>query len=94
MSPYEVPPASEDPDLDRCVLLCERCAAGARGGGLVDIEWRFLDEAVWTELPPVQVVAVRLLHRLSAAAPWAAATLDGLYLDPDVKAWSDAGDIP
>ncbi len=98
LDPWEVPPApADEPDIERTLLLCERCRGAAAGGKLGDAaQWRFLDEAVWNELQPAQVTAVRLLRRLSEAkkaneakggAAWAAATLEGLYLSPEVEEW-------
>ena len=87
LTPCEVPPAPDQPALDRALLLCERCKRGADGGSLDPSEWRFLEGVVWSELPPAQVLAVRLLRRVDA--PWAPPILDGLYLDPDIEAWID-----
>lgn len=91
LDPWEVPPApAEEPDVERTLLLCDRCLAAADGGSLGDPgQWRFLDEAVWNELQPAQVTAVRLLRRLGEgeSAGWAAATLEAVYLSPEVEEW-------
>lgn len=52
--------------------------------------WRFLAEAMWSEIPVVQVLAWRLLTVLSKEA-WAADLLDLLYLDDDLLAWAKVG---
>ena len=88
LQPWEVPPVAEEVDPQRCILLCEKCRKGAEGGALDDPRWKLLSLAVWTELIPVQVVAVRLLHRLAAdGTDWALSLKDDLYLDPEVQAW-------
>ena len=52
--------------------------------------YRFLEGVVWSDLPAVQVCAVRLLRQVAEdGAAWAAETLEGLYLDPDILRWVD-----
>lgn len=88
LDPVEVEPLPDEPDLEHAVMICERCQGGLSGGALDAVSWRFLETAVWAELPVVQVVAVRLLDRLvEDGVPWAAQTRDTLYLEPDVEAW-------
>lgn len=85
----EVEPTHEEPELDRAVMVCERCAAALedKRRRVEPEELRFLAESVWAETVPVQLSAVRLCRRLAARdVDWARETLDGLYLDPDVEA--------
>lgn len=90
--PTEVPPKPDEPHVDHALLLCDPCAAGVRGGALDDARWHFLQEVVWSELPVAQVAAVRVMRRLAAGgAQWTAATLDVLYLPPEVEAWLASG---
>ncbi len=78
LRPVEVPPLPEEPDLDAALLLCERCR------DLIDAkrlpadthDLRFLAAAIWSDLPPVQTTAERLLRRLAPDTPWAAEALD------------------
>ncbi len=90
----EVPPLPEEPEDDCAVMLCERCAAAMadeRRGPAADT-LRFLENALWSQVAPAQVVAVRVARRLAAQdVPWARDLLDTLYLDPDVEARVDAG---
>lgn len=87
--PYEVPPVEDEPDLERTLLLCERCRDGADGGKLGDSsQWRFLESVMWSELTPVQVVAIRLLRRLAEdRVGWAQAALESVYPSAEVEAW-------
>lgn len=87
----EVPPLPQEPEFERCVMLCARCAAGVQGGPLDATSWRFLETAMWAEIPAVQVLAVRSLRRLAPQASWAQDALDMLYLDDEVRAWADEG---
>jgi protein PhnA len=43
---------------------------------------------MWSEQPEVQVMAVRMLRRLSEH-DWARDLLDQLYLDPETRIWAD-----
>ncbi len=56
-------------------------------------DWRFLPDAMWSEVPAVQVVAWRMLNRLKGES-WAADALDILYLDDDTLAWAKAAGDP
>jgi protein PhnA len=84
----EVEPLPERPDPDHAVFLCEQCRDGSCGGNLDPSRWRFLESAVWSENPAVQVTAVRLCRRLDkAGVDWVADVLAGLYLSPEIEAW-------
>ncbi len=93
LDPSEVEPLPEEPALEQAILLCERCAGGANHGRLGDTnQWRFLDGVVWSDVPPVQVTAVRLLRAVAATgADWATALDETLYLADDIAAWIDGG---
>ncbi len=88
----EVPPLPEEPEQDSAVMVCEPCG-DAIGGGRMDNPdtFRGLEGVVWSEVPAIQVAAVRLLRRLGEqGADWASEVLDGLYIDPEVQEWADA----
>lgn len=87
--PYEVVPIPEEPDPDHAVMLCERCIQGATGGKLQANEWRFLETSAWSEVAPIQVVAIRMTRRLVAenTCDWASDLLGMLYLPPEVEEW-------
>ena len=84
----EVEPLPEEPEVDAAVLICHRCREGMQGGPADPGEWRFLEAVAWSETPPVQVAAVRMLRRFSREGQsWASDVLDGLYLAPEIDAW-------
>ena len=88
LDPYEVAPVTEEPDIDRTLLMCGLCREGLEGKPGDPSRWRFLEEAAWSDFAPIQVVAVRMLRQLSEAGiAWATATADSLYLSPEVEAW-------
>jgi len=97
---YEVPPNSSGSD-EECLLLCQTCCQQITEQADVDVNhWRCLNDSMWSQVPAVQVVAWRMLTRLSSEG-WPQDLLDMLYLDDEVLAWakatgeggSDAGDV-
>nr|WP_294796205.1 alkylphosphonate utilization protein [uncultured Mucilaginibacter sp.] len=91
---YTVPPANH-PDNE--ITICGVCLGQIAKGAETDAQyWRFLSEAMWSEVPAVQVVAWRMLSRLKNEA-WAADNLDMLYLDEETQSWAKAAnddDVP
>jgi hypothetical protein len=84
----EIAGGPEVPEEDWAALLCERCQ------DLVEDrrrhpegDQRFLESAVWSEVQPAQIAAVRLVRGLAAAeVSWARDCLDSLYLDEALEA--------
>lgn len=88
---YEVPPGSNG-SADQCVLICETCREQIENPDKVDVHhWRCLNESMWSQVPAIQVMAWRMLKRLSAEG-WTQELLDMLYLDEATLAWAQAGD--
>ncbi|MFA7347242.1 MAG: PhnA domain-containing protein [Desulfurivibrionaceae bacterium] len=87
---YEVPPSSNG-SVDQCVLACATCREQIGNPEKIDVHhWRCgLNESMWSQVPPVQVMAWRMLKRLSAEG-WAQDLLDMLYLDEETLAWARA----
>ncbi len=86
---YEIPPDSND-NADKCVLVCETCREQIEKPEKVDVNhWRCLNDSMWSQVPAVQVMAWRMLTRLSAEG-WPQGLLDTLYLDDDTLVWAQA----
>ncbi len=86
---YEVPP-DLDGGVDNCVLICASCREQIDHPDRLDANhWRCLNESMWSQVPAVQVVAWRMLTRLSAEG-WAQDLLDMLYLDDELLKWAQA----
>jgi len=84
----EVPPLPEEPEVDSAVMLCERCASVVTDerNKIPPDELRFIGETIWSDVEPVQIVAVRVARRLSdKGVLWARDLIDGLYLSPEVE---------
>lgn len=76
---------------DNQILLCATCRSQIEGQApLDDGHWRCLNDSMWSPVPAVQVMAWRLLKRLSGES-WAQDLLDMLYLDAELQAWAEAG---
>jgi protein PhnA len=86
---YEVPPAY-NAKADQCVLVCETCLEQIVNPENMDANhWRCLNDSMWSPVPVVQVMAWRLLHRLSGE-DWSRDLLDIFYLDEDTLKWAQA----
>ena len=87
---YEVPPHAMG-STDQCVLICDTCLDQIEHPDRVNPDhWRCLNESMWSQEPAVQVVAWRMLTRLSSEG-WPQGLLDMIYLDEETLAWAQAG---
>tara|TARA_R110002073_G_scaffold336208_1_gene530991 strand:- start:142899 stop:143477 length:579 start_codon:yes stop_codon:yes gene_type:complete len=83
LSIYEVPPTSTG-GVDGSVLACATCITQIENPEETDENhWRCLNDSMWSEHVPVQVIAWRMLSRLKAAG-WPQDLLDMMYLDEAV----------
>ncbi len=87
LAAHAVAPRSGDA-LEDNALLCPTCTAQILGTDLDDKHWFCLQESAWSGVPAVQVLAWRLLGRLSES--WAHDLRDQLWLDDDTRAWAEA----
>ena len=84
---YEVYP-KQGQYPDECLVVCPTCKAQIeKKEELSSKHWQCLTEAMWSEVPGIQVVAWRMLSRLRNEA-WAADNLDMLYLNDENLAWA------
>ncbi|GHA60576.1 PhnA protein [Amylibacter ulvae] len=90
LAPYPVGP-NPDGTANTGVLLCATCTPMI-DGDMDENHLRCLSSAMWSEHAPVQVLAWRMLDRLSDAA-WARDLMDQIYLDDDNLAWAKSGVI-
>jgi protein PhnA len=85
-----VPVSGAPADHDGDVLACQTCRAQHDETAELDAtHWYCLREAIWSEVPAVQVVAWRMLQRMREQ-DWAASLLEQAYLAEDVLAWANA----
>lgn len=93
---YEVPasPHNLERGSDSYLLICESCREQLEGPAKVDTNhWRCLNDSMWSQVPAVQVMAWRMLTRLSTdekSGGWPQELLEMLYLDDELLAWAKA----
>lgn len=87
LKPYEVPPAAQN-NADNMILICDKCRMQLDKKEEPDSQhWRCLSDAMWSEVPGVQVVAWRMLNRLRSES-WAADNLEMMYLSDENLSWA------
>lgn len=86
---YEVP-VSPKKDVDTHILVCNTCLEQFDDAEKRDPNhWHCLNESMWSEVPAVQVMAWRMLHRIKDAG-WSQDLLEMMYLDEDMLKWAAA----
>ncbi len=87
-----VPPKSDDTNADRCIVTCQFCKEQINQTDTLDANhWRCLNDSMWSQVPAVQVMAWRMLNRLSSTETWAQDLLDMMYLDDETREWAESG---
>jgi protein PhnA len=87
---YELPPVSGRTD-ENSIMVCNKCLLQLEKKAEPDSDhWKkSLADAMWSEIPGVQVLAWRMLNRLRNES-WASESLDMMYLDDERLAWARA----
>lgn len=86
---YEVSPS--DGTSEQAILVCNTCNLQLNDDSKIDVNhWHCLNDSMWSTIPAVQVMAYRILNKISNEG-WPQDLLDMLYLEDDVKAWAKAG---
>jgi protein PhnA len=82
---YQVLPTKKG-GLDESILACTTCIDQIENPGNEDQNhWRCLNESMWSEHIPVQVVSWRMLSRLRNNE-----LVEQMYLDEDTLVWAQA----
>lgn len=81
---YEVKPS--DGTADKAVHLCATCKGQIESNELDETHFNCLNDAMWSQVPAVQVLAYRLLNQLGRQD-----LVEMMYLEDDVKTWAEAG---
>jgi len=91
LTPFAVEPS--DGSLDKSVVICPTCKSQIEDPSTMDVNhWRCLNDSMWSQEAPVQVMAYRQLFALiGKGETWAQDSLDMLYLDPEVEKWAKMG---
>jgi protein PhnA len=87
---YEVPDSPSDVK-HTSIYACSTCVDQLTDADQVDPNhWRCLNDAMWSEVAPVKVVAYRMLHSLKSEG-WPTDLLEMMYLDEELQQWAQAG---
>jgi len=79
---FELPPVPASPNFDRCMLLCEKCKQQTKNPDDFN-HLRCLSNSVWSEVPAVAALSIRLLNLLKDDHSFASELLDQIYPDED-----------
>jgi len=89
LSTYVLPPAFQE-SMDDSIVCCSVCKTQIEKPDEMDANhWRCLNDSMWSTVPAVQVMAWRMLNRLSSE-DWSRDLLDMLYLDEETLKWAAA----
>ena len=80
LSEYKVEPKEDT------IVMCETCLASVDTPAENETHWHCLNDAMWSEIPAVQVMAYRVYSRLGNQEQ-----LDMMYMEDEVKAWAEQG---
>lgn len=90
LSMYEIPFAKSISE-DSALIVCQTCKDQIENPATINANhWRCLNESMWSEYLPVQVMAYRMLSQLKSE-PWAGDLLEQLYIEDSVLEWAKAG---
>ncbi len=86
---YILPPTKSE-SLDKAIMACTTCTTQINDPESTDANhWRCLNDSMWSEHQPVQIVAWRMLSRLRNEG-WPQDLLDMMYLDDEALAFAKA----
>ena len=89
LSVYTVQP-SKKIDLTDSIYACELCTSQIENSDLISPNhWRCLNDSMWSEFLPVQVLSWRMLNRVLSAG-WSQDLLDMMCLDEESLEWAQA----
>jgi len=71
---------------DDAIVACKTCLASIDTPSDNETHWHCLNEAMWSEVPAVQVMAYRVYSRLGNQEQ-----LDMMYMEDEVKSWAEQG---
>lgn len=75
-------------DANGHALICQTCQTQIENADQRDPNhWRCLNDSMWSQVPAVQVLAWRMLHRLRGEG-WTQDLLDMMYLEEETLEWA------
>ena len=87
---FKVIPLGVKGGIDESIMACATCIDQIENPEKVDLNhWRCLNDSMWNENTPVQVVSWRMLSRLRKEG-WPQELLDMMYFDEETLEWAQA----
>ncbi|KQH87584.1 PhnA domain-containing protein [Vibrio sp. Vb2880] len=91
LSPFVVAPHTQV-TVDHAVMLCDTCKGQIEDPDTVDANhWRCLNDSMWSQVAPVQVLAWRQLKRLATTEGWAQDLVEMMYMEEETQKWAEIG---
>lgn len=86
LSVFEVPPVKEEPEVERCIFICDECKNKLeRVKKAKENDFRFLTNSIWSEVDMVRTLSIKLLTEMATKYSWAELVLDDLYIDESTE---------
>jgi len=77
-------------NLTDSIYACQTCVSQIEDSSLINPNhWRCLNDSMWSEFLPVQIMSWRMLNRVLSAG-WSQDLLDMMYLDEESLEWAKA----
>ena len=77
-------------NLTDSIYACQTCVSQIEDSSLINPNhWRCLNDNMWSEFLPVQIMSWRMLNRVLSAG-WSQDLLDMMYLDEESLEWAKA----
>ena len=77
-------------NLTDSIYACQTCVSQIEDSSLINPNhWRCLNDSMWSEFLPVQIMSWRMLNRVLSAG-WSQDLLDMMYLDEKSLEWAKA----
>lgn len=90
LSVFEVPPTEVEPEIERCIFICDECKGKLENLKRVkENDLRFLNSSIWSEIPMVKAFSLYLLRKISGKFQWAEAILEDLYVEEEIEETSN-----
>ncbi len=90
---YELPPEEDLPEYNNCILICDTCREQIDKPKYMKPDyWRLLNDTMWSEVPVVQVMSIRMLKRLMKENHWAEDLYEQAYASEEIMAWVNLAD--
>ena len=88
---YEIAPVPTEPEYDRCLFLSAETIEQLENPKkhLHADKWRHLNELIWSELPQVQLMTLRILQFIAKEHTWAQEIIEEAYLDDELLAQAE-----